>query len=77
MKRFTLAGLVALGLLAAPASASAQVELVSPVVSEFSLSPRVFSVGPQQATTLRYTLSEDATVYVAISRLRPGLALRG
>ena len=77
MKRFTLAGLVALGLLAAPASASAQVELVPPVVSEFSLSPRVFSVGPHQAITMRYTLSENATVYIAISRLRPGLVSEG
>ncbi len=77
MKRFALAGLVFLALLAAPAAASAQVELVPPEVSGFSLTPRVFSVGPQQGTTLRYTLSEDATVYVAIIRLRPGLLSEG
>lgn len=77
MKRSTLAVLAALVLLAAPASASAQVDLEAPVVSGFSLSPRVFSVGPQQATTMRYTLSEDASVYIAISRLRPGLLSEG
>ena len=77
MKRFALAGLVALALLMAPAAASAQVELVPPEVSGFSLTPRVFSVGPQRGATMRYTLSEDASVYVAIIRLRPGLLSEG
>ena len=77
MKRCAPAGLVALALLVAPAAASAQVELVSPEVSGFSLTPRVFTVGPQQGTTMSYTLSEDATVYVATIRLRPGLLSEG
>lgn len=77
MKRSAVASLVALALLVAPAAASAQVELVPPEVSGFSLSPRVFSVGPQQGTTLRYNLSEDAGVYVAIIRLRRGWLSEG
>ena len=60
-----------------------------PVVSGFSLSDHVFTAGPAptprsaqqptgrpEGTTMRYTLSEDASVFFGIQRWRPGL-LRG
>jgi hypothetical protein len=72
VKRFGLVGLISLALLA-PAAASGQEERMVPVVSGFSLSPHVFAVGSAPGTTMSYTLSEDASVYISIQRERPGL----
>ena len=79
------AGVISLVLLA-PSVASAQEDRVVPVVSGFSLSDHVFTAGPAQTprsaqqptgrpegTTMRYTLSEDASVFFGIQRWRPGL----
>ena len=73
MKLFGLAGLLSMILLV-PSTASAQEERVLPVVSGFTLSPDVFAVG--QGTTMRYTLSEDASVYFGIGREQRGLRSR-
>jgi hypothetical protein len=84
------AALLCLVLLAA-SSASAQEDRAVPVVSGVSLTHHVFAVGPaptptsaqrlarspERGTTLRYTLSEDAAVYVSIGRERPGLLRAG
>jgi hypothetical protein len=84
------AALVCLVLLAA-SSAWAQEDRAGPVVSGISLTHHVFAVGPaptptsaqrparspERGTTLRYTLSEDAAVYVSIGRERPGLLRAG
>jgi hypothetical protein len=90
MRLSVAAGLITIVLLA-PSTASAQEERVVPVISGVSLTHHVFAVGPaptptsagrsserpKRGTTLRYTLSEDAAVYVAISRQRPGLRRAG
>jgi hypothetical protein len=84
------AGLICLVLLAA-STASAQEDRVVPIVSGVSLTHHVFAVGPaptptsaqrpagspNRGTTLLYTLSEDAAVYVSIGRERPGLLRAG
>ena len=83
-------GLICLLLLAA-STASAQEDGVVPVLSGVSLTHRVFAVGPaptptsaqrparspKRGTTLHYTLSEDAAVYVSIGRERLGLLRAG
>jgi hypothetical protein len=90
MRYHVPAALISLILFAAPA-ASAQVDGVVPVISDVSLTNHVFAVGPaptptsarqpgprpQRGTTLGYTLSESATVYLAVSRERPGLLREG
>jgi hypothetical protein len=70
MKLLRLAGLLSLILLV-PATAAAQEERVAPMVSGFTVSPGVFAVGP--GTTMRYSLSEDASVYFSIRREQRGL----
>jgi hypothetical protein len=90
MKSSVAVGLISMVVLA-PCTASAQEDRVVPVISGVSLTHRVFAVGPaptptsaqrlaprpKRGTTLRYTLSEDAAVYVAIGRKRPGLLRAG
>jgi hypothetical protein len=90
MKYLVPTALISL-ILFAPPAASAQEDGVVPVISEVSLTNHVFAVGPaptptsarqpgprpQRGTTLGYTLSESAAVYLAVSRERPGLLREG